>query len=154
MLRSVLQHMTALTECAQIGHPIISRIAVQVCRREHDARHPEPYYLHEVGPSSRPSAAVPPRRRLLIKPASVGQTAHKGQMSPTTTLASSSSTFEADMVTELAPVGRVQRSQVAADGHAYAVPVLSPARWSRSVEGRSKRMVIGVRTGQGLRASF
>ena len=107
MMRSVLQHMAALTECAQIGHPIISRIAVQVCRREHDARHPEPYYLHQVGPSSRPSAAVPPRRRLLIKPASVGQTAHKGQMSPPTTLALSCSTFEANMVTELAPVGRV-----------------------------------------------
>ena len=129
-MRSVLQHMAALTERAQIGHPIIGRIAVEVCRREHDARRPEPCSLHEIGPSSHPSPAVPPRRRLLIEPASVGQTAHKGQMSPTTTLASSSSTFEANVVTELMPVGRIQRSQLSAYRHGYVVGVLSPARWS------------------------
>ena len=138
MMRSVLQHVAALTECAQIGHPVIGGITVEVRRCEHDARHPEPCRLHEIGPSSQPSAAVPPRRRLLIKPASVGQTAHKGQMSPTTTLASSSSTFEADMVTELAPVGRVQRSQLSAYRHGYVVAVLSPARWSRAGPGQGR----------------
>jgi hypothetical protein len=101
-----------------------------VCRREHDARHPEPCCLDEIRPSSHPPAAVPPRRRLLIEPATVRQTANKGQMSPTATLAPSSSTFEANVVTELMPVGRIQRSQLSAYRHGYVVGVLSPARWS------------------------
>ena len=140
MMRSVLQHVAALTERAQICHPIIGRIAVEVCRCEHDARHPEPCCLHEIGPPSQPPTAVPPRRRLIIEPASVRQAAHKGQMSPTTTLALTSGTFEANVVTELAPVGRVQRSQLSAYGHGYVVTVLSAARWSRTPEGRSTRM--------------
>ena len=111
-MRSVLQHVAALAKRAQIGHPIIGRIAIEVCRCEHDARRPEPCCLHEIGPSGDPSAAVSPRRRLLIEPASVWQTANKGQMSPTATLAPSSSTFEANVVTELMPVGRVQWSQL------------------------------------------
>jgi hypothetical protein len=139
-MRSVLQHVEALTERAQIGHPIIGRIAVEVCRCEHDARHPEPCCLHEIRPSSRPPAAVPPRRRLLIEPASVRQAAHKGQMLPTTPLAPSSSTFEANVVTELAPVGRVQGLQLSAYGHGYVVAVLSPAPWSRAPDGGSKHM--------------
>ena len=140
MMRSVLQHVAALTECAQIGHPVIGGITVEVCRCEHDARHPEPCRLHEIGPSSQPSVAVPPRRRLLIEPASVRQTANKGQMPPTATLALSSSTFEANVVTELTPMGRVQRSQLSAYGHGYVVAVLCPARRSRAPEGRSRRM--------------
>ena len=106
-MRPVLQHVAALAERAQIGHPIIGRIAVEVCRREHDARHPEPCCLDEIRPSSHPPAAVSPRRRLLIKPAAVRQTANKGQMSPPATLAPSPGTFEANVVTELTPVGRV-----------------------------------------------
>jgi hypothetical protein len=132
MMRSVLQHVAALAKRAQIGHPIIGRIAIEVCRCEHDARRPEPCCLHEIGPSGDPSAAVSPRRRLLIEPASIWQTANKGQMSPTATLAPSSSTFEANVVTELMPVGRVQRSQLSAYRHGYVVAVLSPARWSRA----------------------
>jgi hypothetical protein len=136
---SVLQHVAALTERAQIGHLVIGRIAVEVCRREHDARHPEPRCFHEIGPSRRPSAAVPPRCRLLIEPASVRQAAHKGQMTPTTTFASTSSTCEPYMSTEVAPVRRVQRSQLSAYGHGYVVAVLSPALWMPTSWGRSKR---------------
>jgi hypothetical protein len=135
-MRSVLQHVAALAKCAQIGHPIIGRIAIEVCRCEHDARCPEPCCLHEIGPSSHPSAAVSPRRRLLIEPASVRQTANKGQMSPTATLALSSRTFEANVVTELTPVGRVQRSQLSAYRHGYVVAGLGPARWSRAPRER------------------
>ncbi len=125
---SVLQHMAALTERAQICHSIIGWIGVEVRRCEHDARHPEPCCFHEIGPSSQPSAAVPPRRRLFIEPASVWQAAHKGEMWPTTMLTPTSSTFEANVEAELAPVGRVQGSQLSAYGHGYAVAVLNPAR--------------------------
>ncbi len=83
--------MAALAERPPIRHAIVGRIAVEMCCCEHDTCHPEPRCLHEVGPSGHPSAAVPPRRRLLIEPASVRQAAHEGQMWPTTALAPSSS---------------------------------------------------------------
>ncbi len=127
MMRPVLQHVAALAERAQIRHTIVGRIAVEMCRCKHDACHSEPRCLHEVGPSGHPTATVPPRRRLLIEPASVRQAAHEGEMWPTTALAPASSTLQTNVMTELAPVWRVQRSQLAADGHGYAVALLGAA---------------------------
>jgi hypothetical protein len=138
MMRSVLQHMAALTERAQICHSIIGWIGVQVSRREHDARHPEPCCFQEIWPSSQPFAAVPPRRRLFIEPASVWPAAYKGEMWPTA-LTPTFSTFEANVVTKLAPVGRVQRSQLSAYG-AWLCRRPQSKTLEPSSEGRSNRM--------------
>jgi hypothetical protein len=46
-----VQHVAALTERAEILHPIVGRVAIQVRRCEHDARHPKPSRLHKIGPS-------------------------------------------------------------------------------------------------------
>ncbi len=119
MLRPILQHVTALTERTQIRQTIIGGITVETYRREHGTSHPKPCGLHEIGPSCHPSAAAPPRRRLLIEPATIWQTAHKGHVWATTTLTPSSSTCEPNVVAQVAPVGRIQRSQLAADGHGY-----------------------------------
>ena len=69
MVRPIVQHVAALTERAQILQSIVGRIAVQVRRCEHDARHPKPRCLHKVGPAGRPSSTIPPCRRLLVEPA-------------------------------------------------------------------------------------
>jgi hypothetical protein len=110
MMQPILQQVAALAERAEVRQPIIGRIAVKVRRRQHDARHAEPHCLDEVRPSGRPSTAIPPCRRLFIEPTSVWQTSYKSQVWPATTLAPSSSTSEANVVAELAPVWRIQRS--------------------------------------------
>ena len=61
-------------------------------------------------------------------------------MSPTTTLAPPSSTFEANVLAQVGPVGRVQRSQLSAYGHGYVVAVLNPALWSRAGRLREDEM--------------
>jgi hypothetical protein len=81
-----------------------------MCRCQHDARHAESHCLHEIRPSGRAATAIPPYRRLFIEPTSVRQTAHRGQVWATTALAPSSSADKANVVTELAPVGWIQRS--------------------------------------------
>jgi hypothetical protein len=62
MVRPIVQHVAALTERAQILHPIVGRVAIQVRRCEHDARHPRPSRLHKIRPSGRAPSAVPPDR--------------------------------------------------------------------------------------------
>ena len=117
MVWPIMQHVTALTERAEIPQPVVGRIAVQMRRRKHDARHPEPRCLHKVGPSSHPSATIPPRRRLPVEPPPVRQAADEGEMWPPTTLALASSALEANAAAQFAPVRRVQRSQLGADRH-------------------------------------
>jgi hypothetical protein len=60
MMRPIVQHVAALTEREQVLEPIVGRIAVQVRRCEHDARHLKPSCLHKVGPAGGPSSAIPP----------------------------------------------------------------------------------------------
>jgi len=61
MVRPIVQHVAALTERAQILRPIVGRVAIQVRRSEHDARHPRPSRLHKIGPSGRaPSVSIAP----------------------------------------------------------------------------------------------
>jgi hypothetical protein len=75
MVRPIVQHVAALTERAQILRPIVGRVAIQVRRSEHDARHPRPSRLHKIGPSGRAPSAIPPRRCFFVEPASVRQAA-------------------------------------------------------------------------------
>jgi hypothetical protein len=88
MVRSVMQHVAALTKRAQILQPIVRRIAVQVRRGEHDARRPKPGCLHEIGPAGGPSSAISPCRRLIVEPSPVWQAAEANEVRPAATLAS------------------------------------------------------------------
>jgi len=117
MVRTIVQHVAALAERAEILWPIVGRIAVQVRRREHDARHPKPSRLHKVGPAGGPSSAIPPNRRLLVEPAPVRQAPKEDEVRPAAALAPSSSALEADAAAQLAPVRGIERSQLRADWH-------------------------------------
>jgi hypothetical protein len=128
MVRSIVQHVAALTERAQILHPIVRRIAVKMRRREYDARHPEPRCLHKVGPSGHSSPAIPPRRRLLVEPAPVRQAAEEGKMGSATALAPSFGAFEADVAAQFAPVRGIEWSQLWADWHGYVAPCFPSTR--------------------------
>ena len=117
MVRPIVQHVAALTERAQILWPIVGRIAVEVRRCEHDARHPKPSCLHKVWPAGGPSSAIPPCGRLLVA-APVRQAAEEvDEVWPATALAPSFSALEADVAAQLAPVRGIERSQLRADGH-------------------------------------
>ena len=128
MVRSIVQHVAALTEGPQIFQPIVGRIAVQVRRCEHDARHPELSCLDKVGPTGKTSTAIPPGRRLFVEPAPVRQAAEEDEMRSATALASSSGALEADVAAQFAPVRGIEWSQLPADWHAYAAPFFPSAR--------------------------
>jgi hypothetical protein len=128
MVRPIVQHVAALTEGPQIFQPIVGGIAVQVRRREHDARHPEPSCLHKVGPTGRTSTAIPPGRRLFVEPAPVRQAAEEGEVGSATALAPSSGALEADVAAQFAPVRGIEWSQLRADWHGYAAPFFRSTR--------------------------
>jgi hypothetical protein len=117
MVRSIVQHVAALTESAQILEPIVRRIAVEMGRCEHDARRPKPSGLHEIRPTGGPSSAISPCRRLLVEPSAVWQAAEADEMWPAATLASALSGLEADLPAQLAPIWRIERAQLGSDGH-------------------------------------
>src|SRR5215469_10516038 len=87
--------------------------------RQHDARHPIPACLDQVGPMNHPPAAIAPRRRLLVEPAPIRQAADKGKVRSPAALAPALRAFEANAPAQLAPVRRIERSQLAADWHGY-----------------------------------
>ena len=112
MVRSIVQHVAALTERAEVLQPVVGRVAVEMGRREHDTGHPEPSRLYKVGPSGHPAAAIPPCRRLLVEPPPVRQAADEGKVWPATALALTSGALKANVAAELTPVRRIERSQL------------------------------------------
>src|SRR5271165_477033 len=140
MVRPVVQHVAALTECAQILWPIVGRIAVQVRRCEHDARHPKPSCLHKVGPAGRPSSAIAPCRRLLVEPAPVRWAAEEDEVWPATPLAPALSALEADVAAQLAPMRGIERSQLRADWHRSRVALFAAKGKSGRARGNSERL--------------
>jgi len=118
MVRPIVQYVAALTERAQIPHSIVGRVAIQVRRCEHDARHPKPSRIHKIGPSGRAPSAGPPRRCFFVEPASVRQAAKKSQVRAATTLAFSSSALEAHVAAQIAPVRGRWRLEMALSPYA------------------------------------
>ena len=104
MVRPVVQHVTALAERAQVTHPVVGGVAIEVGRREHDARGAHPGRLDQVGPAGGPAAAVPPSRGRRVEPAPVRQTTKPGQMRPAAPLAFAARPLETHLPTELAPM--------------------------------------------------
>jgi hypothetical protein len=105
MVRSIVQHVAALAKRAQIPKPIVGRVAVEVGRREHDARCPKSGCLHEIGPPCRPPTPIAPCRCLLVEPSPVWQAAEANEMWPPATLATALSGLEADLPAQRAPIG-------------------------------------------------
>ena len=120
MVRPIVQHVAALTEGPQIFQPIVGGIAVQVCRREYDARHSKLSGLHKVGPPGDAPLAISPGRRLLIEPPPIRQAADEGEVWSPTSLASTSSPLEANTAAQLAPLRRIERPQFGTYRHGYA----------------------------------
>jgi hypothetical protein len=114
-----------------ILHPIVGRVAIQVRRCEHDARHPKPSRLHKIGPSGRAPSAVPPGRSFFVEPAPVRQAAKESEVRSATALAFSSSALEAHVAAQLVPVRRIERSQLRPDWHGYAASLVQ-----RRIAGR------------------
>jgi hypothetical protein len=121
VMRPVVEHVTALAEGAEVPQPVIGRVAVQMRGREHDACHSIPTCLDKVGPWGRAPAAIPPRRRLLVEPAPVRQATYESEVRPPAALARTSGALEANAPAQLTPVPRIERPQLTADGHGYAV---------------------------------
>jgi hypothetical protein len=117
MLWPVMQHVAALTEGAQVGQPVVGRIAVEMRCRQHDACGSQACCLHQIGPPGQFAAAIPPRRRRRVEPAPVRQAADESKVGPVTPLAPSAGTLEANAAAQRVPVWRIQGSELATDGH-------------------------------------
>jgi hypothetical protein len=120
VMRPIVQHVAALAEGAEVLQPVVGRIAVQVRGCEHDAGHPKPSCLHKVGPPGHAPLAVPPGRRLLVKPPPIRKAADKCEVWSSTALAPTSSALEANVAAQRTPVRRIERPQLRAYGHDYA----------------------------------
>ena len=138
MVRPILEQVAALTKRAQVCQPVVPRIAVEMCRRKHDTRHPELRGLHEVRPPGHTALAVSPGRRLLIEPSSVRQTADESEMWAPTTLAPAFGTLEADVAAQLMPVRWIERTQFGTNRQ--AAEGLSPYRISDDLAERGVKL--------------
>src|ERR1700741_1836031 len=122
--------MAALTERAEVGQPVVGRVAVEMRRCKHDTRHPELCCLHKVGPPGHAPSAVPPSRRLLIEPPVVRQAADEGEVWSPTALAPTSSALEANVAAHLTPVRGIEWSQLRAYRHAYVGTAPAAMTWA------------------------
>jgi hypothetical protein len=116
----VVHKMAALTERAEVHQPVVRRVAIQMCCCKHNSGHPKLSGLHKVGPPGHAPLAISPGRRLLIEPPPVRQAANEGEVWSPTPLAPTSSTLEANMAAQLAPVWRIERPQFGSYRHGYA----------------------------------
>jgi len=110
VVRPVMQHMAALAEGAQVLHPIVGRVAVNMRRSEHYTGRPELGGFHKIGPPGRTPLSVPPGRRLLVEPPPVRQATDEGEVWSPTALTPTSGTLEANAAAQLTPVRRIERS--------------------------------------------
>src|SRR5262245_37195811 len=112
MVRPIVQHVAALTECAEVGQPVVGWLAVEMRRCKHDAGHPELCCLRKVGPPGHAPSAVAPSGRLLVEPPAVRQAADEGEVRSPTALAPTFSALEANVAAHLTPVRGIERSQL------------------------------------------
>src|ERR1700712_5736523 len=115
MIRSVMQHVTALAKASQVGEPVVGGVVVQMRRGEHDAGQADVRGIDQVTP-------VPPRPRSLVEPAPVRQAADLSQMRARAALAAAAGTLEPDTPAQRRPVWRVERAERGADRHAPLMP--------------------------------
>src|SRR5262249_18588576 len=108
MVRPVVDHVAALAQAFEIAPPVIARIVIKVRSRQYNPGSPHLYCLFEIGPSSRPTAAITPRMTARIKPTPVGQTADRGSMRSAAPLTNSSGPLEAHAPADLRPVARIK----------------------------------------------
>jgi len=117
VMRTIVQHVAALTEAAQIAQSVVGRIVIQVRGGEHDARRPHPPRLFEVGPSGDAATAIAPRLACWIEPPSVRQAAHRAAMRPAACLAYAAGALKADTSAEMGPMRGIQAAQLSSDRH-------------------------------------
>ena len=120
MVRPILDQVTTLTERAEVRQPIVGWIAVEMRRRKHDMRHPEPCGLYEVGPPRDAALTISPCPYLLIEPPAVRQTADESEMWSPTALTLASRALEANVAAQLMPVRWIEQPQFRTYRHGYA----------------------------------
>ena len=116
-MRTIVDHVTALTEAAQIAQAVVGRIVIQVRGSEHDARCPHPHDLFKVGPMGDAAMSVTPCSPCRIEPPSVRQAAQCGAVRPAASLAQAAGPLEADAPAEFGPMRGIQAAQLASDRH-------------------------------------
>jgi hypothetical protein len=110
VVRPVMRHVAALAEGAQVLHPVVGRVAIEMRRGEHDPGHPELGGFHKIGPPGRASLSVPPGRRLFVEPPAVRQATDEGEVWSPAALTPAPGALEANVAAQLTPVRRIERS--------------------------------------------
>ena len=116
MLRSIVEHMTALTERGQIRRCAIPRIVIEMRTGEDDIGG-----LHdrqrETGDGDRLSTIGAPAPRFNVPPASVAEMSDPRQMRSAALFTSRACTIEAYRARQLRPVDRIEPAVLGADRH-------------------------------------
>ncbi|MGH7096321.1 MAG: site-specific integrase [Stellaceae bacterium] len=99
--------MATLAQALQAARPVVGRVVIEVRRREDHARVPNARCLFEVGPASRPAAAVAPGARGGVISAAVRQAANDLAMRPPATFAMAAGTLKPNLPADLRPVNWV-----------------------------------------------
>jgi len=103
VLCPVMQEMAALAERSQIARLVVSRIMIEMRRRQDDLGSPQLIAIgRKVDKGDRPPLPVPPAFGVGIKPTAITQVRNHPPMRPATTLASSVCSLEPDDTAELA----------------------------------------------------
>src|SRR5690242_12481705 len=101
MVRTIVDHVAALTEAFKIAPPVIARVMIEVGRCQDDAGSLHPRHLLQIGPPGWPATAIAPGVSRGIEPTSIRQTANGDAMRPTAPLANAGSALEAHAPADL-----------------------------------------------------
>ena len=119
MIRPVVEHVAALAEALEIAPPVISRIMIEVRRRQYDAGLSHLPRLNEIRPPRPSTPGVPPSMAGRIEPATIWQTADSHSMRATASLTQAGGTLEAHAPADFRPIAWIYSPHFKFDWHSH-----------------------------------
>jgi hypothetical protein len=135
VVRSIVDHVTALTQAPEIALPVVARIVIEVGSGQDHAGLTRLCRLHEVGPASGPAAAIAPTMIGSIKPTTIGQAANCHAVGAATSLTNAASALEPHPPADFGPIAGIELPHLTSDGHqspVVATPVHKHSARSQS----------------------
>ena len=115
MVRTIMDHVAALTQAFQVALPVVARIMIEMRRRQDDAGLPERHRLLDIRPSRWPAPAAAPGVAHRVEPTAIGQAADGLSVRPAAPLADTTGALETHASADLRPVDRVEPAQFTID---------------------------------------
>ncbi len=108
MMRSIVDHVTALAQAPEIALSVVTWIVIEMGRGQDHSGLPLLRRLHEVGPAGVPTAAIAPTMTGNIEPTAIGQAANCHAVRAATSLTNALSTLEPHPPADFAPISCIE----------------------------------------------